>query len=99
MNNGIREHDQKYIVLVIYDIISNKQRVKMAKLLLSYGARVQKSAFEAKLTKKQYYKMLTEIQKMLKKDDNVRIYRMTGYEEIRTFGSKEYETFEDVVII
>ena len=44
MNNGIREHDQKYIVLVIYDIISNKQRVKMAKLLLSYGARVQKSA-------------------------------------------------------
>lgn len=99
MDRGIRDNSQKYVVLIIYDIVSNKQRVKMAKLLSSYGARVQDSAFEAKLTKKQYAKMMTDIQKMLKADDNVRIYRMTGYEEIRTFGSKEYEMFEDVVII
>ena len=99
MDQGVREGHQKYVVLIIYDIISNKQRVKMAKLLSSYGARVQKSAFEARLTKKQYLKMLSDIERMLKPEDNVRIYRMTGYEEIRTFGSKEYETFEDVVII
>ena len=71
----------------------------MAKLLSSYGNRVQKSAFEARLTKKQYMKMLSDIERMLKTEDNVRIYRMAGYEEIRTFGSKEYEIFEDVVII
>lgn len=47
----------------------------------------------------QYIKMLSDIEKMLEPEDNVRIYRMTGYEEIHTFGSKEYETFEDVVII
>ena len=99
MDRGIRENDQKYVVLIIYDIVSNKQRVKMAKLLSSYGTRVQKSAFEARLSKKQYNKLLKDIQRMLKQDDNVRIYRMTGYEEIRTFGSKEYETFDDVVII
>ena len=99
MDRGIREEHQKYVVLIIYDIISNKQRVKMAKLLSSYGARVQKSAFEERLTKKQYMKMLADIEKMLKPEDNVRIYRMTGYEEIHTFGSKDYETFEDVVII
>ena len=44
-------------------------------------------------------KMLSDIERMLKTEDNVRIYRMAGYEEIRTFGSKEYEIFEDVVII
>lgn len=99
MDRGIRDTSQKYIVLIIYDIISNKQRAKMAKLLSSYGSRVQKSAFEARLTKKQYAKMMSEIQKLLKDDDNVRIYRLTGYEEIKTFGSRDYETFEDVVII
>lgn len=99
MDRGIHEEHQKYVVLIIYDIISNKHRVKMAKLLSSYGARVQKSAFEARLTKRQYDKMLSDIEKMLKPEDNVRIYRMTGYEEIHTFGSKDYETFEDVVII
>lgn len=99
MDRGIREDHQKYVVLIIYDIISNKQRVKMAKLLASYGARVQKSAFEARLTQRQYEKMLSDIKKMLEPEDNVRIYRMTGYEEIHTFGTKEYETFEDVVII
>ena len=70
--------------------------------MLSYClhmARVQKSAFEARLTKKQYMKMLSDIERILKTEDNIRIYRMTGYEEIRTFGSKDYEMFEDVVII
>ena len=99
MDHGVRENHQKYVVLIIYDIVSNKQRVKIAKLLSSYGARVQKSAFEARLNKKQYMKMLSDIERMLKTEDNVRIYRMAGYEEIRTFGSKEYEIFEDVVII
>lgn len=99
MDRGVRENDQKYVVLIVYDIVSNKQRVKMANLLSSYGARVQKSAFEARLSRKQYSKLLIDIQRMLKQDDNIRIYRMTGYEEIRTFGSREYETFDDVVII
>ena len=99
MDRGVRENNQKYVVLIIYDIVSNKQRVKLAKLLSSYGAWVQKSAFEAGLTKKQYMKMLSDIEKMLKSEDNVRIYRMTRYEEMRTLGSKDYEMFEDVVII
>ena len=51
MDRGIRENDQKYVVLIIYDIVNNKQRVKMANLLSSYGTRVQKSAFEARLSK------------------------------------------------
>lgn len=91
--------DRKYVVLIIYDIISNKQRVKMAKLLSGYGNRVQKSAFEARLNKKQYARFLRDIRRMLNKDDNVRIYRLHGYEEILTFGDKEYEIIEDVIVI
>ena len=85
--------------MIIYDIITNKQRVKMAKLLSGYGSRVQKSAFEARLTKKQYARLLHDIKKMLKADDNVRIYKLRSYDEIKTFGDKKYEILEDVIII
>ena len=97
--DGSFSSERKYIILIIYDIITNKQRVKMAKLLSGYGSRVQKSAFEARLTKKQYARLLHDIKKMLKADDNVRIYKLRSYDEIKTFGDKKYEILEDVIII
>lgn len=36
---------RKYIVLIIYDIIDNKRRLTLSKLLCGYGIRVQKSSF------------------------------------------------------
>lgn len=91
--------ERKYIVLIIYDIVSNKHRVKMAKLLSGYGTRVQKSAFEARLNKKQYARLLRDIKSLLNEEDNVRIYKLHSYEEIKTFGKKDYEIIEDVIII
>ena len=85
--------------MIIYDIISNKQRVKMAKLLSGYGNRVQKSAFEARLDKKRYARLLKDIKKLMMPDDNVRIYKLHSYEEIITFGDKKYEVMEDVIVI
>lgn len=47
------ESDKEF-VLIIYDIVDNRKRVKLAKLLSGYGKRVQKSAFEAMLTTQRY---------------------------------------------
>ena len=47
----------RLFVLVIYDIVDNKKRVKFAKYLQGYGTRIQKSAFEAHLTRKVYEKL------------------------------------------
>ena len=91
--------ERKYIILIIYDIVSNKQRVKMAKLLSGYGNRVQKSAFEARLDKKRYARLLMDIKRMLNADDNVRIYKLHSYEEIKTFGDRKYEIMEDVIVV
>ena len=41
--------EKKVYVLIIYDIIENKKRTKLAKFLQGYGFRIQKSAFEAML--------------------------------------------------
>ena len=45
---------KKFIVLVIYDVVDNKTRNHLVKCLERYGVRVQKSAFEALLNRKQY---------------------------------------------
>ena len=89
---------RKYIVLIIYDIIDNKRRLALSKLLCGYGILVQKSSFEACLNKKQYDKMLQRIKLLVKEEDNIRVYKLSSYEEVVVFGKKEYPE-EEVVIV
>ena len=45
--DGSEQHnDNKKLILVIYDIVSDKRRTKFVKFVEKYGFRVQKSAFE-----------------------------------------------------
>ena len=60
------ESDKEF-VLIIYDIVDNRKRVKLAKLLSGYGKRVQKSAFEAMLTTQRYNKLIEEIPRYMVK--------------------------------
>ena len=43
--------------------------------------------------------MVSEIEKITQEEDNIRIYRMNHYEEIKTFGEKDYTLYEDLIII
>lgn len=91
--------DTRYIVLIIYDISQDKQRLKVAKYLSSFGTRVQKSAFEANLNKSQLFRLITGLEQILKKEDNVRIYKLHSLEEIKIYGEGDYTSLEDVIII
>ena len=88
-----------FTVLIIYDITDNKHRLKISKLLDSYGTRVQKSCYEAKLTSVQYQKLLRDIKKNLMEEDNIRIYKINGCDEIVSFGKKDYTEDTQVIII
>jgi len=57
---------KKFIVLVIYDVVDNKTRNRLVKCLERYGVRVQKSAFEALLNRKQYDAMMRRASKKFK---------------------------------
>ena len=71
--------DDRLFILIIYDITNNSKRVKFAKLLLGYGFRIQKSAFEAVLTKTKYEKLKQEIPEFVdKEEDSIRIYQIKG---------------------
>lgn len=91
------ESDKEF-VLIIYDIVDNRKRVKLAKLLSGYGKRVQKSAFEAMLTTQRYNKLIEEILRYIDKtEDNVRIYKITGKGKVTSWG--EVPEFDEEIVL
>lgn len=96
----IREEtdSDKVFVLIIYDITDNKKRNKLAKMLLGYGFRVQKSAFEAVIAKQKYAELLTKIPAFVSREDSVKVYKIIGRGQVTSFGSS-VETMQDDVII
>ena len=60
-NTEIPAKRKKLYILVIYDIVDNRRRVKFSDKMSGYGFRVQKSAFEAMITENLYKKLLAEI--------------------------------------
>ena len=97
----IREDDvqDRLFVLVIYDIIDNAKRVRLAKKLQGYGFRVQKSAFEATITRKKYEKMLTELKQYVTPDDSIRVYKIIGKGQLTVLGKQVDNFQEDVIVI
>lgn len=101
MKNSQTENvdEKKYIVLIIYDIVENKARNKMVKYLNQYGVRVQKSAFEAFIPKKQYERILREAPGLIDSEtDSLRIYILTNYMAVSSWGVGDTHT-EDVIIL
>ena len=61
--------------VISYDISDNRRRQRLAKLLLDYGHRVQKSVFEADLDDRRFLHLKREIEKIIDWElDSVRYY-------------------------
>lgn len=89
---------KRYIILVIYDIVENKRRNRMVAALEKYGIRVQKSAFEAYITKKQYEKMEKEITPLIDiEEDSLRIYFLAKHTSVRSWGIGDKHV-EDIIV-
>ncbi len=89
----------KRLILIIYDIPDNKRRSKFVKLIQSYGHRVQKSAFEAILTESKYNKLLRDIPKYIKAEDNIRVYRLNSDVKIDCWGSIITPIPDDIIVV
>lgn len=88
-----------YLVLIIYDITSNKKRVKMSKTLEGYGKRVQKSSFECLINEKQLNRLMLETTKQIDiTTDSLRIYKLSGSAELFTYGVDTKTYNEDTFI-
>lgn len=89
----------KTLVLIIYDIIDNKKRTHFSKLMEGYGNRVQKSAFEAKLTSKQYDKLLSVIPKYCDESDSIRVYKLTSKCQVTCWGYTDITDEDEIILI
>lgn len=91
--------ERKFIVLMIYDIVDNKRRNKMVKCLEAYGVRVQKSAFEALLNRRQYEKMLRESSILIDEAvDSLRVYVLDDIIDVYTLGIGERKETDCVIL-
>jgi CRISPR-associated protein Cas2 len=67
----------KYIVS--FDIVNDRIRTRVVKILSEYTYRVQKSVFEGLMSKDSLKEMKTKIENIIdKKKDSVRIYPLCG---------------------
>jgi CRISPR-associated protein Cas2 len=67
------------LIVVSYDVPSDKRRTKLAHALEDFGTRVQLSVFECLLEEEQVVRMRRRIDGLVEAgEDSVRIYRLCG---------------------
>jgi CRISPR-associated protein Cas2 len=91
--------------LIIYDLpdtkAANKRRNRLHKLLSGYGKWTQYSVFECFLTAIQFAKLQTQLEKLVKSDeDSIRIYVLDAGAVKRplTYGSEKPRQ-EDAIVL
>ena len=89
-------------VVVSYDIADDRRRARIAKALLNYGTRVQKSVFECQVDDRQYLKMKEQLDKQIDaEEDSLRYYsicvRCAGNIQISGLGVVREE--EEIIVI
>lgn len=84
--------------LIIYDISNEKRLHKVAKLLESYGTRVQKSVFEIEATKNIIGKIRHKVQKVIEEKEDFIVYFNIcnkDWQKRVKYGPVKYENPED----
>ena len=59
-----------------YDIVDDRRRVRLHRVLKNFGTRVQYSVFECVLEPKDFTRLQATVQQVIKRDDQVRYYRL-----------------------
>jgi CRISPR-associated protein Cas2 len=69
----------KNLYLVTYDVVDDRKRARLAKLMQDYGHRVQKSVFECLLEERRFLRLVIEAEKRIDfNEDSIRYYLLCG---------------------
>jgi len=89
-------------VMISYDVVEDKKRLKLMKFIKDYGDRVQKSVFECNLSPETYQSVRSQIEEIInKKKDRVRYYRLCKgcVERVEISGWGEVTEEEEFIVI
>ncbi|MDJ1168742.1 CRISPR-associated endonuclease Cas2 [Roseofilum sp. BLCC_M154] len=98
------------VYLICYDIVCDRRRTRVARVLESYGLRVQKSVFEAVLQPHEYQKLHQKLQSLLVREatpqeylecDQLRFYPISEHSRTRMsiLGVQPNFAIDDEVLI
>ena len=83
-------------IIVAYDIRSDKKRMKLAKNLLQFGIRTQKSMFECEVNKKELAIIKKIAAKFSDDEDFVTVYEISA-KDTKRIGDVKYLEVDDLV--
>lgn len=70
------------LVVVVYDVVTDRRRRRLFQLLKQYGVPVQKSAFEARLTVRERESLLREVARLIDPEtDRITLYPIAAPQE------------------
>jgi len=87
--------------VVSYDIKDDMKRIKVAKILLDFGTRVQRSVFECRLDEKLLDRLIRRLERIITDEDSLRIYSLCARCEgtIKIMGKGEITKDEEIYIL
>lgn len=97
---GSSPSENKFYVLVMFDISGRKKYSILVKLLKRYSHRIQNSVFEAHLKMSDFKKLLDGIEKLMRSkryfdaNDKVRVYKISNGCQAVIFGESNNYSFD-----
>ena len=89
-------------VVVSYDVMDDKRRLKVSRKLEDYGRRVQYSVFECILERDRIKRLIETINKLIdKQEDSVRIYQLCDVclKKTKVYGVGRITEDEEMFIV
>ena len=90
------------LVIVAYDVPSDRRRTRLAHALKDFGERVQSSVFECRLEVEDLDRLRARVRKLLKtEEDRLRIYCLCAScsPQVELFGAGKVVEDTDVLVI
>lgn len=87
--------------IITYDIVKDKTRTKVSKLLEDYGVRVQYSVFESDMDDKELERVMKKLKALIDPStDNIKFYNLCANCEAKTLslGIDKSYTVPDVIV-
>ena len=88
--------------MIAYDIVQDRRRIRVMKLLKGYGFHAQKSVFECYLDENQLRRLLQQLERLIDPDmDSIRVYPLPleGVSRVRLLGRGELPELQGVQVV
>lgn len=92
---------EEMLMVFCYDIVKNRTRQRVSKILEGVAVRVQKSIFEAWMSREKASSVAEELSTKLEASDSLRVYAIgaNGYRRTKVYGAGVLSERQDFFLV